>query len=184
MDLRGILKPPAQLRVYGPRGRNRVHYYHLTVELNSTVRNTGCNVKVRVGDGRVPRTPGGDSGLWKAPVHGNHSMSRGESRTARRTVCRIACRRLLSHIATAAFIQFRVTPEVKTLQRTLAHPERMSESAFLRQLVEAMLRIQSDLGRVATCASILAGCPRGLFANLCPRSPGIGRNPKAKIARP
>jgi len=45
-------------------------------------------------------------------------------------------------VAADAFIQFRVTPEVKTLLRTLAQREQISESALVRQLVEAMLRTQ------------------------------------------
>ena len=45
-----------------------------------------------------------------------------------------------------AFIQFRVTPEVKTLLRALAQREQISESALVRQLVETMLRTQVQAG--------------------------------------
>jgi len=45
-----------------------------------------------------------------------------------------------------AFIQFRVTPEVKTLLRVLAQREQISESALVRQLVETMLRTQVQAG--------------------------------------
>lgn len=45
-------------------------------------------------------------------------------------------------MAADAFIQFRVTPEVKTLLRALAQREQISESALVRQLVETMLRVQ------------------------------------------
>ncbi len=41
-----------------------------------------------------------------------------------------------------AFVQFRVTPEVKTVLRTLAQREQISESAVVRQLLETMLRAQ------------------------------------------
>ena len=44
-----------------------------------------------------------------------------------------------------AFVQFRVTPEVKTLLRALAERERISESALVRQLVETMLRTQAQV---------------------------------------
>jgi len=39
-----------------------------------------------------------------------------------------------------AFVQCRVTPEVKTLLRTLAEREQITESALVRQLLEVMLR--------------------------------------------
>lgn len=39
-----------------------------------------------------------------------------------------------------AFVQFRVTPEMKTLLRMLAEREQVTESALVRQLVEVMLR--------------------------------------------
>lgn len=39
-----------------------------------------------------------------------------------------------------AFVQFRVTPEMKTLLRMLAEREQITESALVRQLVEVMLR--------------------------------------------
>jgi predicted DNA-binding protein len=39
-----------------------------------------------------------------------------------------------------AFVQFRVTPEMKTLLRTLAEREQVTESALVRQLLEVMLR--------------------------------------------
>jgi predicted DNA-binding protein len=37
-------------------------------------------------------------------------------------------------------VQCRVTPEMKTLLRTLAEREQITESAVVRQLLEAMLR--------------------------------------------
>jgi hypothetical protein len=46
-----------------------------------------------------------------------------------------------------AFIQFRVTPEVKALLRALAEREQISESALVRQLMETMLRTQVHAGR-------------------------------------
>jgi len=39
-----------------------------------------------------------------------------------------------------AFVQCRVTPEVKTLLRMLAHREQITESALVRQLLEVTLR--------------------------------------------
>lgn len=39
-----------------------------------------------------------------------------------------------------AFVQCRVTPEVKTLLRALAEREQVTESALVRQLLEVMLR--------------------------------------------
>ena len=39
-----------------------------------------------------------------------------------------------------AFVQFRVTPEMKTLLRMLAEREQITESALVRQLLEVMLR--------------------------------------------
>jgi hypothetical protein len=39
-----------------------------------------------------------------------------------------------------AFVQCRVTPEMKTLLRALAERERITESTLVRQLLEAMLR--------------------------------------------
>jgi hypothetical protein len=39
-----------------------------------------------------------------------------------------------------AFVQFRVTPEMKTLLRMLAEREQVTESALVRQLLEVMLR--------------------------------------------
>ena len=39
-----------------------------------------------------------------------------------------------------AFVQCRVTPEMKTLLRTLAEREQITESALVRQLLEVMLR--------------------------------------------
>jgi predicted DNA-binding protein len=43
-------------------------------------------------------------------------------------------------MAAEAFVQCRVTPEMKTLLRTLAEREQITESALVRQLLEAMLR--------------------------------------------
>ena len=45
-----------------------------------------------------------------------------------------------------AFIQFRVSPEVKTLLRAIAEREQITESALVRQLVEMMLRMQVKAG--------------------------------------
>lgn len=45
-----------------------------------------------------------------------------------------------------AFVQFRVTPEVKTLLQSLAAREQISVSALARQLVETMLRTQAQVG--------------------------------------
>jgi predicted DNA-binding protein len=39
-----------------------------------------------------------------------------------------------------AFVQCRVSPEIKTLLRTLAEREQITESALVRQLLEVMLR--------------------------------------------
>ena len=52
-------------------------------------------------------------------------------------------------MAADAFIQFRVTPEVKTLLRAIAEREQISESALVRQLVETMLRVQVKAGMPA-----------------------------------
>jgi len=49
-------------------------------------------------------------------------------------------------MAADAFVQFRVTPEVKTLLRALAEREQITESALVRQLVEVMLRTQIKAG--------------------------------------
>src|SRR5882762_4893960 len=43
-------------------------------------------------------------------------------------------------MASDAFVQFRVTPEMKTLLRFLAEREQITESALVRQLLEVMLR--------------------------------------------
>jgi hypothetical protein len=43
-------------------------------------------------------------------------------------------------MAAEAFVQCRVTPEIKTLLRTLAEREQITESALVRQLLEVMLR--------------------------------------------
>ena len=51
-----------------------------------------------------------------------------------------------------AFVQFRVTPEMKTLLRALAEREQISESALVRQLVETMLRMQVKAGMPALAA--------------------------------
>ena len=40
----------------------------------------------------------------------------------------------------SAFVQCRVTTEMKTLLRTLAEREQITESALVRQLLEVMLR--------------------------------------------
>jgi hypothetical protein len=44
-----------------------------------------------------------------------------------------------------AFIQIRVTPEVKARFRTLAEREQISESALVRQLLVTMLRVQEPV---------------------------------------
>src|SRR6185312_2894219 len=49
-------------------------------------------------------------------------------------------------MANDAFIQFRVTPELKTILRALAEREQITESALVRQLVEVMLRTQIKQG--------------------------------------
>jgi len=49
-------------------------------------------------------------------------------------------------MANDAFIQFRVSPEVKTILRALAEREQITESALVRQLVEVMLRTQIKAG--------------------------------------
>src|SRR6185437_14647891 len=49
-------------------------------------------------------------------------------------------------MANDAFIQFRVTPEVKTILRAIAEREQITESALVRQLVEVMLRTQIKAG--------------------------------------
>ena len=49
-------------------------------------------------------------------------------------------------MANDAFVQFRVTPEIKTLLRALAEREQITESALVRQLVEVMLRTQIKAG--------------------------------------
>jgi hypothetical protein len=49
-------------------------------------------------------------------------------------------------MAADAFIQFRCTPEVKTVLRALAEREQITESALVRQLVEVMLRTQIKTG--------------------------------------
>jgi len=45
-----------------------------------------------------------------------------------------------------AFVQCRVTPEMKTLLRTLAAREQITESALVRQLLEVMLRRSAGEG--------------------------------------
>jgi hypothetical protein len=45
-----------------------------------------------------------------------------------------------------AFIQFRVTPEVKTVLRALAERDQVTESEIVRKLVETMLRVQVKEG--------------------------------------
>ena len=49
-------------------------------------------------------------------------------------------------MAAEAFVQFRVTPEVKTLLHLLAEREQITESALVRQLVEVMLRMSAKEG--------------------------------------
>lgn len=49
-------------------------------------------------------------------------------------------------MASDAFVQFRVTPEVKTILRAIAEREQITESALVRQLVEVMLRTQIKAG--------------------------------------
>jgi predicted DNA binding CopG/RHH family protein len=49
-------------------------------------------------------------------------------------------------MAAEAFVQCRVTREVKTLLRTLAEREQITESALVRQLLEVMLRMSAKEG--------------------------------------
>jgi predicted DNA binding CopG/RHH family protein len=49
-------------------------------------------------------------------------------------------------MAAEAFVQCRVTPEVKTLLRVLAEREQLTESALVRQLLEVMLRMSAKEG--------------------------------------
>ena len=48
----------------------------------------------------------------------------------------------LAVMAVDSIIALRVSPEVKSLLRTIAHREQTSESALVRQLIETMLRMQ------------------------------------------
>lgn len=49
-------------------------------------------------------------------------------------------------MAAEAFVQCRVTAEVKTLLRVLAEREKITESALVRQLLEVMLRMSAKEG--------------------------------------
>ena len=49
-------------------------------------------------------------------------------------------------MAAEAFVQCRVTPEMKTLLRVLAEREQITESALVRQLLEVMLRTSAREG--------------------------------------
>ena len=49
-------------------------------------------------------------------------------------------------MAAEAFVQCRVTAEIKTLLRVLAERERITESALVRQLLEVMLRMSAKEG--------------------------------------
>jgi predicted DNA binding CopG/RHH family protein len=49
-------------------------------------------------------------------------------------------------MAAEAFVQCRVTAEVKTLLRVLAEREQITESALVRQLIEVMLRMSAKDG--------------------------------------
>ncbi len=49
-------------------------------------------------------------------------------------------------MAAEAFVQCRVTSEVKTLLRVLAEREQVTESALVRQLIEVMLRMSAKDG--------------------------------------
>jgi hypothetical protein len=49
-------------------------------------------------------------------------------------------------MAAEAFVQCRVTPEVKTLLRVLAEREQITESALVRQLLEVVLRTSAKEG--------------------------------------
>ena len=49
-------------------------------------------------------------------------------------------------MAAEAFVQCRVTGEVKTLLRVLAEREQITESALVRQLIEVMLRMSAKEG--------------------------------------
>ena len=49
-------------------------------------------------------------------------------------------------MAAPPFVAARVTPEMKTLLRTLAEREQITESALVRQLLEVMLRRSAQEG--------------------------------------
>ena len=49
-------------------------------------------------------------------------------------------------MAAGAFIQCRVTPEIKTLVRALARRDQITESAFIKQLLEVVLRSSAAVG--------------------------------------
>lgn len=49
-------------------------------------------------------------------------------------------------MATDAFIQCRVTPEIKALVRTLAQRDQITESALIKQLLEVVLRSSAAAG--------------------------------------
>jgi hypothetical protein len=49
-------------------------------------------------------------------------------------------------MAAEAFVQCRVTAEIKTLLRVLAEREQITESALVRQLIEVMLRMSAKDG--------------------------------------
>jgi predicted DNA-binding protein len=49
-------------------------------------------------------------------------------------------------MAAEAFVQCRVTAEIKTLLRVLAEREQITESALVRQLIEVMLRMSAKEG--------------------------------------
>src|SRR5437660_1137392 len=52
----------------------------------------------------------------------------------------------MSAMPADAFIQCRVTPEIKTLIRALANREQITESALIKELLEVMLRSSAAKG--------------------------------------
>jgi hypothetical protein len=59
----------------------------------------------------------------------------------------------------SAFVQCRVTTEMKTLLRTLAEREQITESALVRQLLEVMLRrsASEEVPRAETLEKVSRG---------------------------
>ena len=59
----------------------------------------------------------------------------------------------------SAFVQCRVTTEMKTLLRTLAEREQITESSLVRQLLEVMLRrsASEEVPRAETLEKVSRG---------------------------